>query len=105
MAMKLARAALVGAVVMLGLVIVAAPAGAQTNPNDYTSTCTPGGQTAGSACTSTSVEAAQVQSEPLARTGSSSSVPLARLAVALLAVGGLLVLVARRRRRSPPAAV
>jgi hypothetical protein len=101
--MNRARAALVGALLMVGLFVAAAPAGAQTNPNDYTTTCSPDGQTVSSTCTSTSVEATQVQAEPLARTGSTSSIPLARFAVALLAVGGLFVLMARRRR--PAAAV
>ena len=40
---------------------------------------------------------------PLARTGTSSTVPLAQLAVVLVATGGLLVLAARRR--SAPHAV
>jgi len=103
--MNRARAALVGALLMVGLFVAAAPAGAQTNPNDYTTTCSPDGQMVGSTCPSTSVDATQVQAEPLARTGSSSSIPLARLAVALLAVGGLFELIAKRRRRSPAAAI
>ncbi len=102
--MKLPRAALVAALLMVGLLVAAAPAEAQTNPNDYTSTCTPSGQTTGSSCAPTAVEATQ-QTQPLARTGTSSSIPLARLAIALLAVGGLFVLLGRRWRRHTATAV
>ena len=46
------------------------------------------------------VSRAAIVAAPVARTGSSSTIPLTSIALALLAVGGLLVLFARRRRVS-----
>ncbi len=40
---------------------------------------------------------------PLARTGSNSTMPLARLGIGLLAAGGLALLVAKRRRSAASA--
>lgn len=112
---------------MVGLAVLAAPAGAQTNSSDYTSVCTsssgtslgaPGAlagvshlsahvatQTVDPNCPPSGVEAAtQVQGEALARTGSDSSIPLARIGLVLVAAGGLVVLFARRRRHARAAA-
>ena len=46
------------------------------------------------------IVAPAVPVEPLARTGSNSTLPLARLGFGLLAAGGMAVLVGRRRRNS-----
>jgi hypothetical protein len=46
------------------------------------------------------IVAPAVAAEPLARTGSNSTLPLARLGFGLLAAGGMAVLVGRRRRNS-----
>ncbi|HEY2812730.1 MAG TPA: LPXTG cell wall anchor domain-containing protein [Acidimicrobiales bacterium] len=58
----------------------------------------------GATVTATKVEAGAVQSTPLARTGSSDTIPLTRIGLGLLAAGGLVVLVARRRRTTSAAA-
>lgn len=88
---------LLGLGLVAGLLVLAAPAGADDYP--------PAPQEEpGPAVTSPTVSP-PVQASPtprgaLPRTGDDSSLPLARAGVVLVAAGGLVVLAARRRRAS-----
>lgn len=64
-------------------------------PGTHTITAQCGAQVMGFEIT---VNPPAVAAAPIPRTGSSSTIPLASIALALLAVGGLFVLFARRRR-------
>ena len=67
----------------------------------------PGSHTVTAACgaqvLSLEIEVQQPAAAAIPRTGSSSTLPLTSIALALLAVGGLFVLVSRRRRVAQPA--
>jgi LPXTG-motif cell wall-anchored protein len=101
-AMKLLRLSLSVAIMLVGFVVLAVPARAQTNPTDYTPACTEG-NVQPSCQPAPTTAPPQVAAEALARTGSDSSIPLARIGVSLVALGGLAVLFARRRRHASPA--
>jgi LPXTG-motif cell wall-anchored protein len=107
--MKLLRLPLLVAIMLVGLATLAAPSGAQTPTPDYTPVCTPGSVLP--ECQPTDVQGTQVvqgdqavAGEALARTGSDSAIPLARIGLVLLAAGGLVVLLARRRHDAKAAA-
>jgi hypothetical protein len=117
-----------GALVVV-LAFAVTPAGAQTDSSsssDYTPQCVPGSSALGAApapaghlsahvatqvdpncppsgvLPEAAVQGTQVEATALSRTGSNSTIPLTRLGLGLLAVGGLVVLVTRRMRRTAP---